>query len=69
MASTKKRRKRRSKKRSSQRGSGWDFIAKSFNPSGKRRPPGFARAVLTGGLNKFRKNYIRKHGPGSWHWG
>ena len=40
-----------------------------FNPSGKRRPKGFARAVLSGRSHQFKQDYIKKHGPGSWHWG
>ena len=48
---------------------GFKAIARAFNPSGKRRPAGFARAILMGRSKKIKKDYIKKHGAGSWFWG
>ena len=43
-------------------------VGKLFNPSGRRRPAGFARAVLSGRLNKFKRDFIKKYGADQWYW-
>ena len=48
---------------------GVQAVGKMFNPSGKRRPKGFARAVLSGRSRQFKKNFISKYGCEAWHWG
>ena len=47
---------------------GAQAVGKLFNPSGRRRPAGYARDVLSGRLKKFKRDFIKKYGADQWYW-